>query len=556
MAKPVLRRPIAARPRPKPLLTDGLDREIAAPTTAGVRSVLSDNPSEGLDPARLAYILRAAAEGDPDQYLALAEMIEEKYLHYQGVLATRKRSVTQLDITVEAAGDDERSQADAELIREWLNRDELEDETFDIMDAVGKGFSVTEMVWDFTSLPWFPALKTRDPRWFEFDRVDRETLRLKGGPDGNSALPTDLPPNKFIVHRTAGKTGTTIRGGLARSVAWAYLFQNFALKDWVIFADVYGMPIRVGKYDKNATVEDRRSLLRAVSSIATDAAAIIPASMSIDFEQAASGTGGAVFKELAEYLDQQVSKVVVGQTATTDAVAGGLGSGQSNVHNDVREDIQRADSKKLAATLNRDAVRPIVNFNNGPPPNGKYPRIKIGQAERLTKERAELIYGYVDRGARVEQSIVGDLLGLPDAPEGKTVKLLQARTKANSSTSAENAPPVPNAPANDAEAAKALNAASNRILGHLKGALETAPAVKPVADPIDGLVDTGADHWIEIVAPMIDGLDDLVQSSASLTDFRDRLAGHIDKMDDTALTDLLARSLLTARLAGEAGLKE
>lgn len=557
-----LRRPAPNRPSAKRqdiARPENLDREIAMPTLGGVRSIITETPTEGLDPGRLAAILRAAAQGDADAYLALAELIEEKYLHYQGVLATRKRAVTQLDITVEAAGDDERSQDDADLIRDWLDRDDLEDETFDILDAIGKGFSVTEMVWDRSKMPWLPKLKTRDPRWFQPDLVDGETLRLKGGPDGNSAMPTDLPPHRFIIHRSSGKTGITIRGGLARSVAWAFLFQNFALKDWVIFADVYGMPIRVGKYGPNATRDDKNALLRAVAGIATDAAAIIPQSMTIDFEGGTTAGDGAVFKDLAEYLDQQVSKVVVGQTATTDAVAGGLGSGQSNVHNDVRQDIQRADAKKLAATLNRDAVRSIIDLNHGPPPSGKYPRIKIGQAEKFDKDARENADWFIEHGGQVEESVMRDKIGLPDPePDGDPNAPPRMMLPA-SVVAAQYAPQMPlqdgqgapGGPSGARTAASALNAA----LTGLKSALKSDPAPNaPNIDAIDDLTDLAAAGWTEVMAPLIAPIEATLAASTSIEDFKSRLIGALQEMDASAMTDLLARSTFNAWLAGEAGL--
>lgn len=73
--------------------------------------------------------------------------------------------------------------------------------------------------------------------------------------------------------------------------------------------------------------------------------------MKIEFEEIANAAGGAeLFERLAEWLDKQISKAVLGQTMTTDD---GSSQSQANVHNEVRMDILRADAKQLAATLNR-----------------------------------------------------------------------------------------------------------------------------------------------------------------------------------------------------------
>lgn len=536
-----------------------LDQEHAAPTLGGIRNIMSGNPSAGLDPGRLAMILRDAINGNADAYYELAEEMEEKYLHYQGVIATRKRAVTQLDITVLAASDDEADQKNADLIRDYLDRDELDGETFDIMDALGKGFSITEMEWDKTKVPWVPCLETRDPRYFEFDRIDGKKLRLKGGPDGMAALPTDLAPYKYIIHRTSGKTGLTVRGGLARSVAWAYLFQNMALKDWVIFADIYGMPIRVGKYDPTATEQDRRKLLQAVMNIATDAAAIIPRSMEVEFINGMAGGNPDVFKSLCEYLDQQVSKLIVGQTATTDATAGGLGGSQGNVHNDVREDIQRADAKALAVTLNRDLVRPLIDLNYGPPASGKYPRIKIGQSEFFTKEDLDILTGLVNMGVEIEASVVRDRAGYSDPPEknkdGTPVKLLKPSRPAASPPPAQNPAQGAQDGLSGVTAASAAQNAPGAALSRLKTALKTDGGSDPAnPDAIDAAIADLRDQWQPVLAPMIDPIQEAFTAASSFDDLKTRLLALPDVMKVDGMAELLARAQFGARLAGEAGL--
>jgi phage gp29-like protein len=302
-------------PDGRPITKEILTREISAPALATVRQVFAPDPSVGLTPKRLAQLLRASEQGDAESYLALAERMEEKDLHYLSVLGTRKRAVAQLDVVVEPAGESAEDEANAELVRAWLKRDNLEDELFDILDAIGKGYSVTEIVWETSEKQWQPKkLVWVDPRWFEIDRVDGRTLRLRG-----AETPQDLQPLKFVVHTHQSKSGLPIRGGLARIAAWAYLFKNYAVKDWVAFAEIYGQPLRVGKYPPNATPDDRRVLLRAVANIGSDAAAIVPEGMAIEFVEGGSGAGGPdLYAKLCEFLDKQVSKGVLGQTLTTE----------------------------------------------------------------------------------------------------------------------------------------------------------------------------------------------------------------------------------------------
>ena len=142
--------------RGMPIQKAALTSEQAAPTTRGIRQPYGGHPAAGLTPGRLGRLLRDSIEGSPERYLELAEDMEERDLHYTGVLSTRKRQVAGLDIAVEAAGDSTEEEAQAELVREVLDRDEFQDELVDMLDAIGKGFSCCEIVWDTSEDQWRP----------------------------------------------------------------------------------------------------------------------------------------------------------------------------------------------------------------------------------------------------------------------------------------------------------------------------------------------------------------------------------------------------------------
>ncbi len=414
--------------------TARLREEQAAPTMTGVRNIASGmHPSAGLTPERFTLILREAEFGDPFLYLELAEEMEEKDLHYLAVLSTRKEAVAQLDVVVSPASTSAEDLRAADMVRAMLTGGALgiESAMFDMLDALGKGFSATEIIWDTDNREWFPRrLRWRDPRWFVFDwisgeellvrstRVDgapipseaetsaprgahleRSTLygALRGDRIGIQPLSEPLAPYKFIVHFARAKAGLPIRGGLARAAGWAYLFKNYVLKDWVTFAEVFGQPLRVGKYGPGATEQDKETLLRAVANIGADAAAIIPESMLIEFTEARQGGSSEMYLSFCSYLDAQVSKAVLGQTLTTE-MAGGAGSrAAAEVHDAVRRDILASDARRLAATLNRDLVRPIVDLNLGPQP--RYPKVTLGLPDPTDmKAFADIVAALADRG--------------------------------------------------------------------------------------------------------------------------------------------------------------
>ena len=124
---------------------------------------------------------------------------------------------------------------------------------------------------------------------------------------------------------------------------------------------MYGHPYRIGRYGKNATETDKKKLLNAVYSIGADAAAIIPQDMMIEFIKTEAKSGGDAFQAHAEYFDRAISKIVLGQTTTTDAISGG--HAVSKEHNEVRMDIANSDAKQLAKVLNEQLVKPMIDLN-------------------------------------------------------------------------------------------------------------------------------------------------------------------------------------------------
>lgn len=524
---------------------DELSHDIAGASVMGARSIQTGHPGDGLTPERLARILRQAENGDAVAYLELAEQMEEKDLHYLSVLGTRKRAVAQEVIWVEAASDDPNDEADAQLVRDWLERDTLEAEIFDMLDSVGKGFSVTEMIWDTSRQPWLPVrLETRDQRWFEQDRIDGRTLRLK-----TERGPQLLSPAKYIIHESPAKTGLPIRGGLARPVAWAYLFRNYSVKDWVRFNEAFGMPLRVAKYENGTDEANVRKMLRALLGLSADFAAAFPKSADVEFVNGAAG-GDALFERMCLYFEAQISKAVLGQTATTDSAPGGLGSGaQASTHNEVRGDIKRADAKALAATLNRDLVKPIVLLNRGR--RGRFPRLRIGQPDEQDVETfMKAVAQAVAMGVPVSVAAFRKGTGLAEPKAGE--ELLTPPATAAPAESPQEPQQPSTAPAPRKTGSLAFLAPLKRLPGPISD--ETASAFRGAVDDGDG-VDRGADaalnDWQRLVGPVLAPIEALVDGADSLEDFRARLAAAAAGMDVDGLVEQLARGAFAARLAGD-----
>ena len=249
---------------------------------AQIQDKYSSYPSNGLTPQRLASIFKEADAGDIMRQAELFEEMEEKDPHLFSQLQTRKNAVTGLDYEViPFDSDDERDKEIAEFVESELNSIEsFEDVMLDLLDAIGKGIAVSEIMWGFEDgRTMVNDIRCRHQKRFFWDDEDDFRVRTRDAPEGIL-----LPESKFIVHRYKARSGHPARAGVLRVVAWCYLFKNYDLKDWVSFCEVFGMPLRLGKYAQGASEADKKALMEALVQIGTDAAGIIPDGTEIEFK--------------------------------------------------------------------------------------------------------------------------------------------------------------------------------------------------------------------------------------------------------------------------------
>ncbi|HUY25929.1 MAG TPA: DUF935 domain-containing protein [Candidatus Binataceae bacterium] len=573
--------------------TSLLKGEQAAPQFLGLRTIQDRNyPSIDLDPIKLNAILRSSDIGDPYLYLELAEEMEEKDNHYLAVLTKRKGATASLDITIDAASDDPEDVAIADFVRRVLLDEtelNLRDHIFDILDAVGKGFSATELIWDTEKrlkgdLWWVPrALKWRDPRWFMFDWIGGEqilvrSLNSRGDLDAILRTSNDAPPGsshfkgswswnvqatkigmqpmtaplapwKFITHLGKAKSGIPIRAGMARCIAWTYLFRNLAQKDWAMFTERFGMPLRLGKYNPGATDADKQALLAAVGAFGTDMAGVIPESMSLEFVTPASISGNVtLFGDYLAYLEALVSKVVLGQTLTTQLPRFGGGShAAAKVHRGVELEVLEGDAKRVEASLNRDLVRPVADLNYGPPSTGRYPKLRLGMPDDEDKVAfVKMIIDLAGSGFEVGENAVRAKLKLPKPEPGE--KILTPPTKV---TDRIKTPIEDVHEPGDSEGADAPDINSRVAVNRARRPPTRARVGKSPAAMGDEFAERlTAEHWKEVMDPLVEPILAAVREAMSYEDLKHRLDRVAPDMDPKKLKALLTRALFNSNLAG------
>ncbi len=367
----------------KPIL-----QEVAVQT---IRDRYSSYPSQGLTPERLAAILKEADQGNVLRQAELAEEIEEKDGHLGSVLQSRKLAVAGLswEILPGGASAQDKKIADAakEMV-EYIGSTDPHDEGFeggmiDSLDAVLKAYAVQEIMWEIVGgQVYAKSLNWIHQKRFTFSgpqqQVGSQTIwPLLNVPrlltDAEPTWGEELLPNKFMFHRHKSRSGATSRGGLLRAVVYMYLFKNYDLKDWLVFNDLFSVPMRVGKYKAGASPTDIDVLKKAVFNLGVDAAAVISDSTIIELLEAATRTNAGGFKELADYCEKIETKVVLGHSSAADSTPGKLGNETQG--QDLRQDLLEADAKQIERTYRFQLLGPWKTYNYGP--DAAIPKLKL-----------------------------------------------------------------------------------------------------------------------------------------------------------------------------------
>lgn len=423
--------------RGEPVRTADLKVERGGSTLTGIRSPYRDSQASSINPIRLGRLLRAADDGDTDAFFTLAQEIEERYPHYDAVLRSRKQAVSGADVQVIAASDMRRDQKIADACRELTRQPAFERLCFDLLDGLGKGISFVEIGWNTDNGQWTPSSYTwREQRHFTWDpeTLSIPLLRTDAHPMGEP-----LTPYKWAVHAPQLRSGPSRRGGLARSAVTLWMLQSFSIRDLMAFLEQYGMPIRVGTYEDNATPEQQAILATAIANMGTDAGCTIPKSMAIALVERKGGAGANdSFLPFVNWLNGECSKLVLAQTMTTE---NGSSQSQAEVHERKELALNRADDRAACATIVRDVFTPFVRLNFGE--DALVPG--LSHIIRSPKEQAAWmanVTAFVELGGEVEMSVVGDRLGIPDPPQPKGDEPPPKLLRAKASPAAETKPAV------------------------------------------------------------------------------------------------------------------
>jgi phage gp29-like protein len=313
-------------------------------------------------PEDIARALRAAEEGDLSTQADLMEHMLERDGELSGYMQTRTLAPAGLKWAVMPRNDSEEAKAAAERVKEIVDGiPNVRGMLLKMADGIGKGISALEIDWredkTIASVRWI------HPKRYRFDWQTDTFMIVPDLPEDEwKPIPVVRDEFKVMIHKPQLRATHPARGGVLRTVVWAFLFRNYSLKDWVTFSEVFGMPLRVGKYPPGSKDKEKNELRDALELLGSDAYAVIDSRVELEFAEATNRgmhPGDAIFSAMG----RQMALAILGQDQTNTQNAFGSRAQTEAGGAPVRQDLLEADCEDIQQTIETDLFFPITGWS-------------------------------------------------------------------------------------------------------------------------------------------------------------------------------------------------
>jgi len=402
--------------------------------------------TRGLTPEAIDDYLTSAISGDTLNQFALFEEMEEKWPELRLALYKHKLKAARRNPRIVPPDHPQnpalaREKADFANhvftgIRHWHRT------AFNLLDAVGKGISAAEIDWQIDEWPRRsaalpgrghngrsrPAITIAEMPWVNYRHWSYwwDKPELQVFPDlRNRALHFDIPDRKFVVFQHLSKSGHPARAAMLRPLAWYFLIYLFAMKDWGTLAETFGVDVAHAFCSKDATQEQRNTILMHLSRLAARAG-VFDEGTAINLQRAAS-TSSFPQETIVKYCSEKALECLLGATLATQAGERGARS-LGLVQQDETEELVDWTCLLFAGTMTGTALRWLMEFNFAEP--GDNPVMELpGANRRDLAALANVLSLLVNLGVRVPEAWVHAQF---DIPQPQALDLLEGEVHPDS----------------------------------------------------------------------------------------------------------------------------
>ena len=306
------------------------------------------NPIRGLTPAVLTQRLEAWRTGHLGPLAKLWEEMEARDMLLAGVISKRKRDAARCRWEILVEDDTPEASLQKEFLEEFYSRLQatsvLDQNQVggvplllrQMMDAVGKRYSIHEIVWKPGLDGSLTVTCHHAPVWFFEGRTGRLRF-LQGDADINGV---EMPDGEWLV---------SVGDGLMVATSIAYLAKDLGLKDWLNYTERFGMPTVDASTNAVPDSDEWNALVDAVENFVADGYLVRNESARVSLIEAKGG-GALPHPPLIDYIDRSLAALWRGADLGTKSAGDGSGQGAS-LQKDETESLRADDCEWLSETL-------------------------------------------------------------------------------------------------------------------------------------------------------------------------------------------------------------
>lgn len=422
------------QPEPKPAPST-----VEIVTTASTLDYSESWAGYKLTPDRLNWVLRLADWGAPAQMYDVFESIVLPDGHTRGLYENRLDSVC-VPGSWRAADDRAGSKQLADELT-MITADlqmEIAVEHLALQPFFGSAY--VEVAWvtraDGMQVP--AELVCVPHRRFIFDEDSRARLTSEGNPYPGELLER-RPGSSWIIAETR-RWRRQVQAGLLRTVAWWCLFKRTSVRDWIIFAEKFGIPMIIGKPGDDDSEKTRKALKDTIAALGTEGRAVLGGDATIEVLdqalRAGSGSGDHLHAGITALSNSEISKCLTGGTLTSDV--GGPGSfALGQVHAAKEHKLHLADAMRIGRWLRRGIAQEFL-VRNRLAEKAAAAHYHLHVKKLSQKEDSEVLVNLTKAGMTLSKSQVREQFELR-APSGADDELAPPKPTAPGGTSDEDA---------------------------------------------------------------------------------------------------------------------
>ncbi|WP_103589995.1 phage portal protein family protein [Campylobacter concisus] len=247
-------------------------------------------------------------------------------------------TVTQCDVSRKSVTEKKEIQivCDDEKIKDEFKKIFNPDVVSQILETYLYGLNVFEINYKEKEGLVYPRLVQRDFRQFKFNDTGEFTFNASGSE-------RSIPPLKVIYALNRANFRKVYGDGLLKKLYFPVKMKNASLKFWFRFLEKFGSPWAIAK-----TSYEPDEMAAEVQAMLSGDSAVIDTDEEITLVQPTSNVD---FTRLPAYLDNQISKAILGANLTSDVKEGSYAAAKT--HNEIREDLAANDAKILIFVMNK-----------------------------------------------------------------------------------------------------------------------------------------------------------------------------------------------------------